>query len=155
MIKSQSLFGASFIAVSLAFAPAAFAAEKATQAEAKAMVKKAVEFHKANGKDKLLAAVSDNKGAFIDRDLYVAVYSMKGFVIAHGVNPKLIGKDVSELKDADGKQFVKEIIAKAASAGSGTVDYKWVNPVSKAIESKTVYLEKADDVIIAAGAYKP
>lgn len=49
---------------------------------------------------------------------------------------------------------MKEIVSKAASSGSGWVDYKWVNPVTKEIQAKSAYFEKADDVIISSGFYK-
>lgn len=132
----------------------ALAADQGSAEEAQAMVKKAVAYMKSNGKEKALTEFSNSKGQFIDRDLYVSVYDMKGYVVAHGVNAKLIGKDVSELKDADNKPFIKEILAKAKSTGHGWVDYKWVNPVSKEIQQKSAYLEKADDVVIATGFYK-
>ena len=45
-------------------------------------------------------------------------------------------------------------MAKAKTDGKGWVDYKWVNPVSKEIQAKSVYLEKSDDLIIASGFYK-
>jgi cytochrome c len=132
----------------------ASAADQGTAQEAQAMVKKAVAYMKAHGKEKTLAEASNSKGQFIDRDLYLSIYDMKGTVVAHGVNPKLIGKDVSELKDADNKYFIKEILSKANSSGSGWVDYKWVNPVSQEIQAKSVYLEKTNDVVIASGFYK-
>jgi signal transduction histidine kinase len=150
LLKSL-LVGASFFA----FAAASHASgEFGTKEEAQAMVKKGVAFLKANGKEKTLAEVSNNKGQFVDRDLYISVYDMKGVVIAHGANAKLIGKDVVELKDADGKFFIKEILEKAKTSGNGWVDYKWTNPVTKEIQAKTVYLEKADDMVLASGFYK-
>lgn len=33
---------------------------------------------------------------------------MKGKVLAHGANDKMIGKDVIEIRDSDGKYFVRE-----------------------------------------------
>jgi signal transduction histidine kinase len=141
-------------AASLAFMGAACAAGKGTAAEAEAMVKKGVAYAKANGRDKFLAEVVNSKGEFIDRDLYISVWNTKAVVLAHGVNPKLVGKDIIELKDADGKFFMKEIVSKAASAGSGWVDYKWVNPVTKEIQAKSAYFEKLDDMIISTGHYK-
>lgn len=131
-----------------------YAGEQGTADEASAMVKTAQIFLKANGKQKLLEEASNPKGKFIDRDLYLSIYDTSGKVVAHGTNPKLIGKDVSELKDANDKYFIKEILSKAKTAGHGWVDYKWVNPVSKEIQAKSVYLEKADDLIIASGFYK-
>lgn len=132
----------------------AYSAAQGNAEEASAMVKKAVAYMKANGKEKTLQEASNNKGQFVDRDLYLSIYDLKGKVVAHGSNAKLIGADVSELKDADNKYFIKEILAKAQSGGSGWVDYKWVNPVSKEIQAKSVYLQKADDVVIASGFYK-
>lgn len=84
----------------------AIAADKGTAAEAEAMVQKAIDFYKANGKDKTLAEISNPKGQFIQGDLYLFVWDMNGVVIAHGTNPKLIGKDMSQLKDVDGVRFV-------------------------------------------------
>lgn len=149
----KALFRTLAVSAALVMAPA-FANDKGTQAEATAMVKKAVAYLKANGKDKTLAEVSNNKGQFIDRDLYISVYDLNGNVLAHGTNAKLIGKDVSALKDADNKEFIKDILSKAKSAGKGTSDYKWPNPVTKEIQAKTVYFEKADDMVFSSGYYK-
>src|SRR5262245_52573739 len=66
----------------LAFSTLAQAGERGTPDEAHAMVKKAISFFKANGKDKTMAALNDPKGAFIDRDLYVFVHDDKGIYYA-------------------------------------------------------------------------
>jgi len=130
------------------------AAAKGTTQEAKAMVVKGVAFYTANGQVKAFQAFNDPKGKFVDRDLYIYVMDMNGKVLSHGTNPKLIGKALLELKDADGKAFVKEITAAAKTKGSGWTDYKWTNPVSKKIEAKTAYFQKTGDVILVCGAYK-
>lgn len=146
--------GLMFAAAAFAFTAPALAAEQGTASDAEAMVKKAVAFAKANGKDKLIAEVNSGKGQFIDRDLYVSVWSTKAVVMAHGTQPKLVGKDIIDLKDADGKFFMKEIVERAAASGKGWADYKWVNPVSKEIQLKSAYFEKLDDMIISTGFYK-
>lgn len=130
------------------------AADKGTPAEAEAMVKKAVAFMKANGKDKALAEFSNPKGKFIDRDLYIFAYDLNGMCVGHGANQKMIGKDLIEMTDPDGKAYVKERVEIAKTKGKGWQDYKFTNPLSKQIELKTAYLEKADDIIIGCGAYK-
>ena len=89
----------------------------ATAAEATAMVKKGVAFIKANGKDKGYAEISNKAGQFTDRDLYLVVYGLDGTVRAHGANEKMIGKNLIELKDVDGKPFVKERVELAQSQG--------------------------------------
>lgn len=137
----------------LSFTPA-LASETGTAAEAEALVKKGIAYAKANGKDKLITEVTNTKGQFVDRDLYLSIWDMKATVLAHGANPKMNGKDIIELKDADGKAFMKEIVSKAGGAGKGWVDYKWVNPVTKEIQAKSAYFEKMDDMIISSGYYK-
>jgi cytochrome c len=127
--------------------------KKGTPAEAKALVEKAIAFVKENGKEKAFAAFGDPKGKFVIGDLYVFVYDMTGKCVAHGGNPKMIGKDLIDMKDADGKSFVKERVAIAKEKGKGWQDYKFSNPVSKAIEDKRAYVEKVDDVIVGCGAY--
>jgi signal transduction histidine kinase len=125
-----------------------------TPDEAKALVDKAISFYKANGKEKALAEISNPKGQFVKGELYVFIWDLKGMVLAHGPNQKLIGKDVSELKDADGKLFVKEALELAKAKGSGWVDYKWTNPVTKKIDPKTTFVKKVDDLIFCCGIYK-
>ncbi len=135
-------------------AMAVMAAEKGTPAEAEAMVKKAIASIKANGNEKAFAEISNPKGKFIDRDLYVFVYDLNGTCVAHGANQKMIGKDLSDQKDADGKAFVKERIEIAKTKGKGWQDYKFPNPLSKKIEQKRAYVEKCEDYIVGCGVYK-
>lgn len=138
----------------LAVSHVAVAAEFGTPAEAEAMVKRAIAEIKAAGKDKALAEISNPKGKFIDRDLYVFVYDMNGKCVAHGFNQKMIDKDLVEMKDPDGKFYVKERIEIAKTKGKGWQDYKFTNPSSKKLENKTAYIEKFDDLIVGCGVYK-
>jgi signal transduction histidine kinase len=131
-----------------------WASEFGTAAEAEALVKKAVTHIKADGKEKAFAEINDPKGKFIDRDLYIFVYDLKGVCVAHGFNQKMIGKDLSAMKDKDGKSYVKERIEIAKTAGKGWQDYKFTDPVSKKIEQKSAYIEKLDDLIVGCGIYK-
>lgn len=141
------------VVTALMLSSTAWAADKGTADEAMAMVKKAVAYVKANGKDKAFAEFSNQKGAFVDRDLYVMVYDMEGNNKAHGSNPKLIGKNLLEIKDADGVFIVKGLID-TAKKGGGWFDYKWPNATTKAVEPKSTYVEKVEDVLIGVGIYK-
>jgi signal transduction histidine kinase len=125
-----------------------------TQAEAKAMVEKAVAYYKANGKDKAFAEVSNKQGQFIKDDLYVFVYDMSGKCVAHGFNKSMIGLDLINVKDGDGVYFVKERVELAKTKGKGWQDYKFTNPTTKKAEHKTAWIEKVDDYIFGCGAYK-
>ena len=86
--------------------------------------------------------------------MYIFVFDMSGKTLAHGSNPKLLGKNMTDLKDADGKYFVRSFIEVANTKGKGWIDYKWINPVSKAIEQKSSYIEKVGDVLVGCGIYK-
>ena len=134
---------------------AALAADKGTAEEASAMVKKGVEFIKNNGKDKAFAEFNNPTGQFVKGDLYVMCYDMEGNNKCHGSNPKLIGKNLLEIKDATGVFIVKGFIETAKTKGKGWVDYKWPNAVTKAVENKSTYVEKVDDnLLIGVGIYK-
>ncbi|HJV50866.1 MAG TPA: cache domain-containing protein [Noviherbaspirillum sp.] len=150
----QKLLKAILLSCCFLAAGSAGAADKATQEQAVALVKKAAAYLHANGRDKALAEFSNPKGQFTERDLYVFVNDLSGNTLAHGGNPKLVGKNVMELKDADGKLFIKEMTELAKAKGKGWVDYKWPNPVTKAIDAKTTYVERVGDVMIGCGIYK-
>jgi len=154
-MKPSNLINVLVAALACAGAASAFAKEgNATAAEAQAMVKKGVAFIKASGKDKGYAEISTKGGQFTDRDLYLTVYGMDGTVRAHGANEKMIGKNLIDLKDVDGKAFVKERVDLATSKGTFWQDYKFTNPVSKKIEPKSMYCEKLDDAVVCGGIYK-
>jgi cytochrome c len=146
---------AALVSVSLALAAStASAAVDATKDDAVAMVKKGVAFIKAHGVEKGYAEISNKKGQFIDRDLYLVVYGLDGKCLAHGANEKQIGRDLIELTDIDGKPFVKERVAmvKAKPAGAWQ-EYKFSNPVSKKIEPKVMYCEKLGETAVCGGVY--
>ncbi|MES2742054.1 MAG: cache domain-containing protein [Pseudomonadota bacterium] len=129
------------------------ATERGTREEAIAMVKKAIAQIKKDGLDKTVAAVNDRNGSYIDRDLYVMIYDLKGKNLAHGGNPKMIGKDLYDIRDVDGVYFIRDRIEIAKTKGTGWQNYKFVNPVSKAVEPKSLYIERAGDVVVTSGVY--
>ena len=154
-MQTRHILSTVALALGLAASPAAFAKEgNATKDDAVATVKTGIAFIKANGKDKGYAEVSNKEGQFIDRDLYLVVYGLDGTVRAHGANGKMVGKNLIELKDVDGKPFVKERVELAQSKGTFWQDYKFTNPVSKKIEPKQMYCEKLDDAVVCGGIYK-
>jgi cytochrome c len=130
----------------------AFASSEAD--EAKGMVEKAVASYQANGKEKALKEFNTPGNQFVKGELYIFVYDMTGTIIAHPINQKLVGMNVLNTPDVDGKFYRKEIIELAKTPGTGWVDYKYKNPKSGKIEQKTTYLKKAGDVVICCGAYK-
>jgi signal transduction histidine kinase len=132
----------------------AHASDGATKEQAVAMVKKGVAFIKANGTAKGYAAITDKDPQFIDRDLYLVVYGLDGKCLAHGANPKQVGKDLMELTDIDGKYFIKERVALVNSKPGGAwQEYKFTNPVTKKIEPKVMYCERLEQTAVCGGVY--
>jgi cytochrome c len=156
-MKTQGIRQWAIALLALATAGASLAAtssQQATADEAVAMVKKGVAFIKANGKDKAYAEITSKEGRFRDRDLYLVVYGLDGKVWAHGQNTRMVGKVVIDLRDIDGKEFVRERVQLAQAKPSFWQDYKFTNPVSKKIEPKSMYCEKLEDVAVCGGIYK-
>ena len=118
---------------------ASVAVERATKDEAVAMVKKAVAFIKQQGAEKAYAEISNKKGQFVDRDLYIVVYRLDGHVLAHGANEKLIGTDQIAAKDPDGKEFVKERTELAQKQDSFWQNYKNFLRLKFAKDKLTIY----------------
>jgi cytochrome c len=142
------------IAVVVGLCVPAWGAEFASKDEAVAMVKKAVAFIGQQGPEKAYAAFNDKAPEYLDRDLYVVVYSLKGTVLAHGANIKLVGKDMLDAQDVDGKYYVKERIELAAKQPEFWQDYKFVNPVTKKIEPKEMFCQRLAETAVCAGVYK-
>jgi signal transduction histidine kinase len=127
-----------------------------TKQEAVAMVHRVQEMFKKEGPEATFKAVDDpSTSEFHDRDLYPFIYTLSGICVAHGARPALIGKDLIDLKDQDGKYLIRELAAIAKDPGNGWVDYKWPNPLTNKIEDKTSYVEKmGDDYFVGVGIYK-
>ena len=157
-IRSMPLLSSvAFCVAALSIAGSALAqkkAEFATREEAQAMVKKGIAFIKKEGKEKGYAEITNKKGQFTDRDLYLVVYGLDGVVRAHGANEKMVSQNLMELKDVDGKPFVKERVELAQSKGTFWQDYKFTNPVTKKIEPKQMYCERLEDTAVCGGVYK-
>lgn len=126
----------------------------ATKAEAVAMVKKGVAYIKANGTDKGYAEITSKTSPFKKDDLYLVVYGLDGTVLAHGANEKMVGKNLIDLKDIDGKPFVKERVELAKTNATFWQDYKFTNPVDKKIEPKEMYCERLEQTVVCGGIYK-
>ena len=124
------------------------------KAEAVKMVKAAAAYLNANGLEKALDAFNDLKGEFSKGELYVFAFDPTGVMLANPAKPDLVGQNVLDVPDVTGKKFRREFIEVAKRDGSGWVDYKILNPKTKAIEAKTSYIEKSGEVILGCGIYK-
>jgi cytochrome c len=149
-----SSFGVALIAALALVCGSALAAGGASKDEAVAMVKKAVAHITAEGAKTAYPAIDDQSGQFVDRDLYIVVYGMDGTVLAHGANKARIGTNQLGDKDPDGKAFVKERLILAGTHPSFWQSYKFINPVTKAVEPKDMYCERLEQTVVCGGVYQ-
>jgi len=140
---------------SLGLVSGALAQERGTKDEAKAMSDAAFEHVKKVGPDQAYKDFTSDKAKWTKKDLYVMVYDGKGVALAHGANEKLVGKDMSAVKDANGVAIVAGMVALAAKGG-GWFDYDWPDPITKKIAAKSTYARKppSGDGFIGVGIYK-
>lgn len=133
----------------------AFATTEPTEKDAIAMAERGAAHMKAHGKEDLMKKLSAKDPAFVQGELYVDMRDLKtGIVLAHPINPSIVGKDLTDVPDPSGKKYRREIIELAAKSGKGWVDYMYKNPVSGKIEPKTTYILRVGDVVLEAGIYK-
>ncbi|MDI3294798.1 cache domain-containing protein [Janthinobacterium tructae] len=140
----------------LAFAGgSANAAVEPTEKDAIAMAERGAAFMKAHGKEEMMKKITAKDPDFVQGSLYVDMRDIKtGIVLAHPINPSIVGKDLTDVPDANGKKYRREIIELAQKQGKGWVDYQYKNPTNGKIEPKTTYILRVNDVVLEAGIYK-
>ncbi len=142
---------AALFALLMTFASIVHAGEKSDEkAMAIAMVKKAISYYKVNTLKKTLEEFNNPNGKFVDRSkaMHVFAYDLKGTSLANLSFPALVGTNVMNVPDEDGKLFRKEIITVAKKKGSCWIDYRLRKPKSNEIENRTAYFERIDDLVI-------
>ncbi len=140
---------------SLSLMGTALAQERGTKEEAIAMTKAAFEHIKKVGAEKAYKDFTHDKASWTKKDLYVMVYDSKGVALAHGANDKIVGKDMSAIKDGAGNPLLPALIATAAKGG-GWYDYDWPDPLTKKLASKSTYAIKQPngEGFVGVGIYR-
>jgi len=139
----------------LTAASAGAASTEPTEKDAIAMAERGAALVKSKGKDEMMKRINAKDPDFVQGSLYVDMRDVKtGIVLAHPFNPSIVGKDLTDVPDANGKKYRREIIELAAAKGKGWVDYQYKNPTNGKIEPKTTYILLVDGVVLEAGLYK-
>lgn len=141
------------VAAFLASTALALAAQP-TKDDAVAMVKKAVAAIKTEGAQKVYGEINKGDKRFINGEIYIVVQSMDGTNLAHAINQKLVGKNMIDAQDVDGRYFSRDMAALARKQSSFWYDFKFVNPVTKKIQVKDMYCEVVDTARVCSGIYR-
>nr|WP_319390872.1 cache domain-containing protein [uncultured Cohaesibacter sp.] len=101
----------------------AFKAGEMTEADAKAAAAKAIEFMRYRGSE------------------YFWINDMNSVIVMHAAKPDLLGKDLSDLKDANGVNIFPTFVKTVKAEGSGFVDYMWPKAGSENAVDKLSYVK--------------
>jgi len=146
---------ATVVATALTLSCAGAMAAEPTEKDAIAMAERGAAMVKAKGKEEVMKRITAKDPDFVQGSLYIDMRDVKtGIVLAHPYNPSIVGKDLTDVPDANGKKYRREIIELAAAKGKGWVDYQYKNPTTGKIEPKTTYILLVDGVVLEAGLYK-
>lgn len=128
---------------------------RATPEQAKAILWRAVDELKRQGIS-AFPRFNDLNGGFVQDDTYVFVVGLRDLRMhAHGAMPRLVGRNVADLLDANGKPIMRPMVDMVISKGEGSFDYQWRNPVTGKIENKRTFLQRVGDYMIGVGYYQP
>lgn len=109
-------------------------------------------FTEEQAKKKSLDAIANMR---FGEDGYFWVNDTSGIIVMHPVNPAINGKDISDIKDANGKKHMLEIIDVAKEKGSGIITYAVKKPKTEEPFNKIVFIQyfKQWDWVIGTGSY--
>lgn len=124
-----------------ALALACTALQAATPPEATALLDGALAEIHSNGLGG--AAKRFNADGRWKRDgLVLVAMQWDGTVLAHTANGKLPGSNMLAARDASGRPFVRDAIGVAQRSGSGQVEMRWGNPVTRKMADATLFVRR-------------
>lgn len=99
----------------------------------------------------------DRTGPFIAKDEYIFVYDMNGVNLVLPPFPNLEGRNLLDLKDTQGKLFIREMLDVVQIHGSGWINYMWPKPGESVSTQKSAYVTKVKMgdqwVLVGSGVY--
>ncbi len=128
-------------------------ADARTAEEVVAFAERAVAYIHDVGRERAFADFSRPDGGYVDGELYIFCQDISGVVVAHGGNPKIVGRNMADVRGPDGRLANVEINRLGLTKGSGWLEFRWPNPATKRIELKAAYVIKVDDSTVCGSGY--
>ena len=140
-------------------------AQSAVKDECVALCKDAAKFINEKGLYPAVAEINNKEGKFVTKNTYVFMMDLEGHLLAHPFNPQFIGRDITGVKDTNGKLFNQESITIAKTKGEGWTTYMYPTPEEskkptpwkEKISSKKlsfVYRVPGKDLVVIAGYFE-
>jgi signal transduction histidine kinase len=123
------------------FAMAVSAQDKvAKPAEAKELVKKMIDYAKAHGCEQTIKEINSGSAFKIYKNVFASASTLDGISLAHAKVPALVGKNIMDIKDADGKPFVRLSLERRKKNLTEmlTHEYKWMDTKTNKVETRTM-----------------
>jgi len=140
----------------LAIAAGASPAAEPAAKEAEALVEQGAAFLRARGRAELIRRINGRDPMFYRGGLYLHLRDARtGITLAHPVHPWMIGQDLADLPDANGKKYRRDIVELAATRGKGWVHYTYKNPADGRAEPRSDYITRVGDLVLESGLEKP
>jgi cytochrome c len=154
MCLNRRHFAASLM-LATALALPAFASDRGGKDEAKNLNDAAVAHIKKVGLDQAVKDFGADKAKWMPKDLYPFVMDFAGVMRFH-LNDKMMGKVMVDVRDANGKEFGKEMVSVAKTKSTGWVDYEWTHPATKKIEDKSAFIQRVpgSELFVGVGIYR-
>ena len=136
--------------------PRAFSADVPRSKETVALVDKAVALVESKGKT-AFPEFKKKGSEWLKGETYIFIADMNGTILMHPANPELETKNIMDMKDANGRAFMRDFV-ETAKKGSGWVDYMWPKPGHKTPAKKHSYIKRAkmpdgEMVLVGSGVY--
>jgi cytochrome c len=130
-------------------------AARGTPAEAKALMQKAVAHYLKVGRKQALEDFNTNRKEWVDRDLYVFCSDKRHVIVANAGFLTLVGQSADSVLDVNGKPRGQAAWDATAATGEGSVEYRWLNPVTGKTEPKKTFERRVGEDLCGVGVYNP
>jgi hypothetical protein len=121
--------------------------------QARRWVQGAIALYESAGKQATLVRIADPEGPFVEGERYIFALDLDGNLLAHPFSKQLVGQNLSNLTDHDGKSFIEKVVATSKTRGYGFIEYRWALPNSNDDLHKTVFFERVDEMVLCSGFY--
>jgi methyl-accepting chemotaxis protein len=119
------------------------------------LAQQALDHIKARGLERASEDFYDQRGRFIDRDLYIFVLDRQGHYRVMGADRTKSGTRVHDAPGVDANALLRDAWARVDQDGGGWIEYNIVNPRTGAVRGKSSFvLPISKELLVGCGAYR-
>ncbi len=91
-------------------------------------------------------------GQFKEGKLFLTASDFNGLLMANGAFPTLVGQNHYNLRDGDGKYFIREAIELAKTKGGGWLEWVFTDQDTKKLAPRKAWIQRVEgmDIFIMA-----